>query len=974
MLMANLEPAMAGLKRSALQCIRIMSASLCCWIITASNAQDYEEADLDFTLKIYPLLKEKCFACHGDQPDEIEGGLNLLTRENMLLGGENTSEALIPGNAEKSAIWKAVTWEDPDLEMPPKENDRLTREQIDSLRDWIDAGAPWPNETIQKQIREAQWAVEETDEGVIVPTSGGQSDTWTYRRYKPEDIWAFRPVQRPAIPGLKSDAVAHPMDAFIRFRQEQEGIKPAPAAEPRTLVRRMYYDLLGLPPSPTELASALELFQNHPDASIAASALVDQLLSSPHYGEQWAQHWLDVARYADTGGMSNDFERSNAWRYRDYVIRSFNNDKPYNQFVIEQIAGDELADESVRQRLNANLQQIHQTRLDGNYTEEESEWIIASGFLRMGPWDNAMVKEQEAIQMYLDDVVNSVGQTFLATTMRCVKCHDHKFDPIPTRDYYRIYAAFSSAKMAERPTPFLKTENLSGFEFGKAQVQRMLDFAIRERDKLIKKRETTAREWFESRNLKYLDINERQDLPDEEKPPRAVGLNHIEQGQLKVREQDVWIWNRRLERYQPMTQSVFSAGPTKLAWNAARKLRLSKNIDPKAELVNVIHQGGSISAPGERVSPGVLSALQVPVPKANPDQPFLTTPSVNGRRLSLARWIASPENPLTARALVNRVWQWHFNQPLAGNPNNFGSKGAKPTHPELLDWLASEFVNNGWSIKQLHKLIMTSQTYRQSSHHPEWERLKSLDPDNHLLAYYNTRRMNAEEIRDSMLKITGELNPTVGGLPVMPEINMEVALAPRMIQFSLAPAYQPSQTPEARNRRTIYAYRVRGLADPFLEVFNKPNPNDSCEARNDAAVSPQVFTMLNSDMISDRSLALAARVENETQDPAEQIQRAFLLTLGRLPDPNELHRMEIYLKDMTDYHQTHQPDPISYPSSITRSLVEEFSGMPFEYEEILPVFENYQADLKPSETAPSTRALADICLLLLNTHEFMLID
>ncbi|MCA9059963.1 MAG: DUF1553 domain-containing protein, partial [Planctomycetaceae bacterium] len=688
--------------------------------------------------------------------------------------------------------------------------------------------------------------------------------------------------------------------------------------------------------------------------------------------ERWGRHWLDVTRYADTGGMSNDYERSNMWRYRDYVIRAFNDDKPYNEFIIEQLAGDELADQSVRDRKETEAA-VHKTQLEGDYTPQEAEWIVATGFLRLGPWDNAMVEKAEARQMWLDDLVNITGQTFLSTTMRCVKCHDHKFDPIPTRDYYRIYAAFSTTHMAERPVPFLPRENRDGFDSGRAHVQRMLDFAVAEKNKLIEKRETAAREWFAEHHLPYKDPESRKDLPDEEKPPRNVGLDHVDEGQLKVREQDEWIWTRRLERFEPMAQSVYNAADFELAWNGARKLRIKRPKNPGAPPECHILTGGTLTAPGDVVQPGVLSGVSLTVDPGAED-PYLLTERVDGRRLGLARWIADPANPLTTRSIVNRIWQGHFGIGLAANGNNFGAKGARPSHLELLDFLAANFVEHGWTIKRMHRLIMLTDAYQQSSQPPKDETWKSADPNNRLFSHFPARRLSAEEIRDGILQITGELQQRSGGLPIMPEINMEVALQPRMIQFSLAPAYQPSRTSQERNRRTIYAYHVRGQADPFTELFNQANPNESCELRETAAVTPQAFTLLNSDQMTDRSIAFALRLQQDSRNPNAQIRNAFKLAFGRDATVNELQRLSNYFRDMVDYHSQTPAMPVNYPTEITVSLVEEFSGQVFEYQEILPVFENYIADMKPADVSPDTRALADVCLLLLNANEFVYVD
>ncbi len=897
-----------------------------------------------FSLEIHHLLESKCFACHSEEKGKVKGGLDLTTRNKMLRGGESSDKVLVPGNPEASLLIQAIKWKDPKYEMPPKENDRLYGKQIEAFEQWVRLGAQWPDQESQNRYVEKERSVEVTEEGVLMPTSGGLSDQWTYRRYKPEDLWAFLPIVRPEV----HDQTVNPIDFFINENlKEKATVSPAPPADSRTLIKRAYLDLSGLPPTPHQIHEFGLAWKK--DQNRAWLTLLDELLASEHFGERSAQHWLDVARYADTAGLSNDYERSNMWRYRDYVVRSFNQDKPYDQFVVEQIAGDELWERQPKEDRNPEL-------------------LIATSFLRMGPWDPAMVLKHEARQLYLDDVVNAVGQTFLSTTMRCFKCHDHKFDPLPTKDYYRFYAAFSGTQLAERSAPFLKQENLQGMETGQKATRRMLDFAKEKYHQLLEKQEAAAKKWFSDRGKEYLNQNQRRGLPDEEKPPRHVGLSPAETGRMKVRKQDDWIWERRMERYLPLVQSVYNGPlPQKLD---ARKMRMPEKIGEFETPQTFILMGGSSDAPGDPVSPGVLSALGLSASNHEKD-PYSLPKSSSGRRLALARWITHPDNQLSARSIVNRVWQRHFGKPLAGNPNNFGGKGKKPTHPKLLDWLAADFVENGWKFKRLHKLIMSSNAYRMSTKHPHLEKLRQEDPENQLLAYREPRRLSAEELRDALLVSTGELNRSVGGLPVMPEINMEVALQPRMIQFSLAPAYQPSRTPAERNRRTLYAYRVRGQPDPYLELFNQPNPNDSCEERVSESVSPQAFTLLNSELMNDRAIALALRIEEEFKDLRMQVKRAIQLTFGRSPTPVEWERLQDYLGKMRSYHQSSRPTNTEYPTSITRSLVEENTGETFEYEEILPVFENYQKDKKAHEIKADTLALSDLCLLLFNSNEFI---
>ena len=917
-------------------------------------AVDHAVAERLFTLKVLPLLKVKCFGCHGNDPDDVRGEYNLLTRDGMLQGGESEEPSLVPGKPAESSLYQAMLWND--LEMPPKENDRLTEEETEVVRQWIVAGAPWPNATTQLAIQKKEWAVRENDDGLIVDTSGGQADEWTYRRYRPDGVWAFQPVKAmDAMPGNDTDQ--HPIDFFIDRKLEQAELKAASQAGWRTLIRRATYNLTGLPPTPQEMSQFRKAWQADPGK--AWNDLIDRLLDSPHYGERWAQHWLDVVRYADTAGFSNDYERSNAWRYRDYVIRSFNQDKPYDQFVVEQLAGDELA---------AELSKGAASKGTGDSSVGAAELTIATGLLRMGPWGTAMIPQKEARQLYLDDLVHNVGQTFLSMPMRCCKCHDHKFDPLPTKDYYRLYAAFATTQPAEVPAEFLPTENRNGFAEKRKLTEELYRYAKAERDKIYNKQETAAKAWYKQHNLSYKDENARKKDPEDKKPPRHIGLTPEEKGIYKVRTQDVWIWERRLERYQPLAQAVYSGQDD---YKNGRKLRMPPKINTAWRPKTFILNGGSLEAAGDAVSPGVLSATQFPVSE-NAKDAWLVTDQLSGRRLQLARWIANARNPLTNRSIVNRIWQFHFGKGIVKTSNNFGAKGSKPTHPELLDWLAADFVENGWKMKRLHRLIMTSDVYRRSSRPADIEEQSTADPDNMLLGSFPSRRLTAEELRDSTLLISGELNREMGGVPIMPEINMEVALQPRMIQFSIAPAHQPSRTPAERNRRTIYTYRVRGQADPLLEVMNLPNPNESCELRDSAAVTPQAFTLLNSDVMTDRAIAFARRVREERPNESTQwIHRAIELAYGREPSEAEAKHLHAYLKKMQQYHADHRPEPVEYPTEVVRSLVEEFTGEPFEFVELLNVYNDYVPDAKPWTVDADTRALADVCLLLFNSNEFL---
>ena len=927
-------------------------------LVTPAAVAD-EKAKQHFATEVWPILSAKCLACHGKDVDAIEGGLDLSSSRSALAGGDSGVAAWVANKPEDSPLLLAATRvHDEWSPMPPKENDALTTEQLEALKRWITDGAVWVHQN------ERDWySGGELEPGrVRVPTSGGLDRTWTDRSYAEEDVWAFRPI-RPVPPPSHADHAAsaqqeantpHPIDAFVQARLDEAGLVPAAQADSSSLLRRLSYTLTGLPPTPEEIESFQAAWQADPET--AWEDAIDSKLASPRYGERWAQHWLDVARYADSAGFSNDWELSNAWRYRDYVIRSLNADKPWDRFVLEQLAGDELS-------------------------PGDAEMRIATGFLRMGPWEHTpMSPNVETRQLYLDDLVNSTGQAFLSTTMKCAKCHDHKFDPIPTRDYYRMYAAFATTQPAEIEAAYLDCENRGGFASDRTHVEQLLEFAEQDRDRLYVKREEAAKQWYASRGLPYKDRKTRLPLK-EDKPARFEGLSSAEQGILKVREQDVRIWSRALERYEPLAQSVYSGGDLYQKSQRLRPPRPGNKEDVrKSNLlpVSYIYAGGSVYSESQIVRPGVLSGLGLPARAgANADDgtrdPYGIPDTMSGRRLALARWIASPENPLAVRSIVNRVWHYHFGRGIAANPNNFGASGSRPSHPELLDYLSDAFIRGGWSIKSLHRLILTSETWKMACTHPNREMQSRVDPDNRLLWVFEPRRLSAEELRDSILFVTGELNLEMGGLPTNPEINEEVAFGARKIQFSLAPVWQPSPKPHERHRRTIYTRRIRTQSDPLLEVFNRPSPDEACELRDTATSSTQVFTLMNSERMVNRSIALATRLEREASDFDGRLDRGFRLAYGRSPTSRERSVLQSFFVDMVAYHQEHAPSRKQYSTRLMRSLVEELSGDPFEYVELLNGYTRFEPDLGPADVNAETRALADIASVLFNANEFIFV-
>jgi hypothetical protein len=849
-----------------------------------------QTADQLFATTIRPVLERDCQGCHG--ATQRLSNLDLRSRDALLAGGVK-GPAVVPGNAESSLLIQAIEGRT-QVPMPPgDESKRLPAEVITAFRKWVEAGAPWPERA--------------------------SAQSWAHRD---EDLWALKPL-RPYQPEQR-------IDDFIHAKLTERGIRPAPEADRRTLIRRATFDVTGLPPTPEEVRAFVE------DKSPGAwEKTVDRLLASPRYGERWGRHWLDVVRYADTNGYSNDYERPNAWRYRDYVMRSLNSDKPYDRFILEQIAGDELF-------------------------PGDPEALIATGFLRSGPWEHtAMSVEAVTRQLFLDDVTHNTASTFLGLTLGCARCHDHKFDPISTRDYYRMQAVFATTEFARPSLPFLKTENTSDLAMGASQIRALYEqaqagvqsYRNRAADELMKKHGVTRVE----------------DLPKGELQ-RAItigaGLDPEPYEEYKLFQKHSQIYRESLDRFEPKAFAV-SSGPLDGAADGGPAVRYPKRAEYQPSTVHIL-PGGNLQSPAEPVTPGLLSALekfsQYPAP------PIPET--VEGRRAKLAKWIADPKNPLTARVIVNRIWQHHFGRGIAADPSNFGKMGAKPVHPELLDHLAHLLIANRWSLKSMHRAILLSDTYRRSSSHPGIGAVRTADPENTLLAHFSPRRIEAEELRDSILAVSGELSLEAGGPGTFPQINEDVARQPQHRMGSLAPAYHPSPLKRQRNRRTVYTFQQRGLMDPMIEVFNGPGADLSCERRESSTVPTQAFALFNSAFVHDMALAFAARLEREGNSLDGRITRAFQLALGRAPDPTELQASRRHVLRMEETHRATPPPPTPQKKPLVHKITSELTGAVFEFvqqDDPAP----YEANLQPADVGPSTRALADFALVLFNSNEFV---
>ena len=625
-----------------------------------------------------------------------------------------------------------------------------------------------------------------------------------------KDWWAFRPITSPGIPRGNQPASANPIDAFVRQQLSEKKIGLSPQASPRELLRRLHLDLVGLPPTPSEIAA----FERDPSPE-AWSRRVEALLANPRYGERWGRYWLDVVRFAQSNGYERDGEKREAWRYRDYVIRAFNQDKPYDQFIREQIAGDEVASTLLED--------------GGRAGDAWKDAVVATGFLRMGVHDDEPDDKLQAEYDELDDIVGTTGAAFLGMTVACARCHDHKFDPIPQRDYYSMMAIFRPLHAGVNGGPGLDSPSFAPLASP-----------------------TEIAEW------KATQERQRQELETQ----RAAATDEAVRKDL----------TRRMEAIQ-------KAGPP-FEWALAARERSGPT-----PAVQVLARGNPRS-PGAEVAPGFLRAAgggDAPVGKEG-------MPTA-GRRQSLAEWIASPANPLTARVMVNRIWHHHFGRGLVRTTTDFGRVGSLPTHPELLDWLASEFIRQGWSIKSLHRLILTSATWMQSSAVQNPEALKA-DPANDLLWRQNLRRLDAEALRDSLLAISGALNLEAGGRGFFPALSGEVLAGGSRPGTD----WQVSETGE-RARRSVYAYIRRTSMVPMFEAFDYSNATSPLSERPITTVAPQALMLLNDAFVQEQAVELAHRIRTEAGSGASSetlLQHAWTRATGRKPLPEELARMSQY--------------------------------------------------------------------------------
>ncbi|HYE18881.1 MAG TPA: PSD1 and planctomycete cytochrome C domain-containing protein [Tepidisphaeraceae bacterium] len=748
--------------------------SVCAGAVHAAPPKSDPKGLEFFENKIRPVLIAKCYSCHSAHSEKLKGDLLVDSRAGLLKGGVSKKPTIHPGEPEKSPLIKAVRGDDADELMPPK-GDALTPQEVADFVAWVKMGAPDPRTTETKS-----------------PYSQPAADSAEARAF-----WSFKPVADVPVPNSGSAAkFAHPIDKFLATKQDEKGVAPLAAADKRTLIRRATFDLTGLPPTPEEVeAFVADISPN------AFEKLIDRLLATTAYGERWGRHWLDVVRYADTAGESADYPVPQAYLYRNYVIDSFNRDKPYDRFLTEQIAGDLLPHAD---------------------SEDKEDHLVATGFLAISR--RFSVAPENVMHLTYEDALDTVGKGVLGLSLSCARCHDHKFDPIPTADYYALYGILSSTKW-----PFPGSENtkfqkdmvvLSASDEQAAQVQAFND-------------KVSALD----REYNRLKREERRQSDSAAKKQARAQMDKAKAELDKIRAQ------------APNVPSAY----------AVQEKPADEQGDAK------VQNRGEPGNPGPTVRRGFLTVL---------GGQKLPDGHKGSGRLELAKWLTDPANPLTARVMVNRIWQGHFGRGLVTTPSDFGKRGAAPTHPELLDYLSKRFADGKWSIKAMHRLIMTSAAYRRSS--ADDVALATKDAGNTLYWQYDRRRLDAEEIRDAFLFVSTDLDRTVGGAHPFPPMGKW-----GWTQHAPFAAVYDSKL------RSVYLMQQRIKKHPFLAMFDGADTNTSTAERTESTTPLQALYMMNDKFVHEQSERLAARLMAERADATSRAARAIELAFARPATPEE---------------------------------------------------------------------------------------
>jgi len=876
-----------------------------------------------FEKDVRPILKAHCFHCHGED-GHIEGDLDVRLKRLLEKGGEQ-GPAIVPGKPHESLLIELLK----EGEMPKKAKP-LKPEEISILEDWIAQGA--------KTLRPEPEKVEDAS-GLTA-----EERAW----------WAFQPIARPEVPSSELGASGetnpkqHPVDAFIRAELAEKKLALSPEADRATLIRRVYFDLLGLPPTSAQVEAFVK--DSRPDAW---ERLVDELLASPHYGERWGRHWLDVAGYADSEGYNdNDTDRPDAWHYRDYVINAFNANMPFDQFIREQLAGDEMVPYPIK------------------YPNTETKAkLAATGFLRMVP-DGTGTEPGEAkidaANATVTESVKIISSALLGMTVGCAECHDHRFDPILQKDFYRLRAVLEPAldpKAWREP----RARRLSTLNEEEQKQTAAIEKEAKAIEAELPPKYEAFRDWIFEKEVAALPAEIRDKAREaglarrnakDPKDPKALTSEQAKLIEsypgLRVSASPS-ILNLFLEKYDRAEELATLNKETAARAAAVRAKK------PKEDFIRVLAEPaafgntgktpatflfkrGNRQTPGEQIPPGDLTALgDQPVDIALDDP---TLPST-GRRLALARHLTSGTHPLVMRVLVNRIWMNHFGRGIVNTPGDFGRQGEKPTHPALLDWLASEFAATGWDLKKMHRLILTSQTWRQASQ--QRDDAMRVDPGTTLLWRYPVRRMDAEAIRDSVLAVCGTLNPTRGGAPVTVSLDAN--------NQAVVGGAEPTKNGQ-EFRRSVYVMQKRSQLPQALSVFDQPAMEPNCEIRNCSTVAPQSLLMMNSAFIIQQSEKLAQRVIAQAgDDRAQQARLAWQACFSAMPSDAQIASLADYLAQQTRLLETAvknlpPPPPPASNAGGTRAAVKP----------------------PPPPPAPNVGALASLCQTLLESNRFLYVD
>ena len=861
------------------------------------------DVPVDFDKEIRPIFQSRCLNCHGGATQKA--ALDMRSKAAMLRGGE-TGPAISPGSAAKSLLWEKIT----DDEMPPGK-DKLTAAEKKLVRAWLDGGAVG-GEALATAIttKPATIPGAPTEAG---PADDGASEvTDAERRF-----WAFQKPVRPAIPTVaKAAEVRNPIDAFLLAELAKKSLGYSREAERSALLRRAYFDLTGLPPAPHEVEEFLA--DKSPQAY---ERVIDRLLASPRYGERWGRHWLDLAGYADSEGiLSADYVRTAAWRYRDYVIRAFNADKPYDRFLKEQLAGDELVDYWAAKRTRAEL------------GLEVVEALTATGFLRCASDtsrpDFAAIKNAPGYYYQtLDDTLKIFASATMGLTVECAKCHSHKYDPIPQTDYYRLQAVFMSGYRPAQWIPQVQrklTEATDAQENETKAHNAKVDAALAPLKKELDTLQKSHAEKLFTERLAKLPEAIRDDIRTafgvEAAKRNEVQKYLVEKFQKELKPDAKALPKLLTDTYPDYAKQV-AALDAKVKTEESKRRTLPEIrafYDLPGEAKTPVLRRGDYTMPGREVSPGVLSVLAVGKPFAW-KSPAKDAPT-SGRRTALAEWLTQVDHPLTSRVMVNRLWLHHFGQGLVATPDNFGNKGARPSHPELLDWLATEFTARGWSIKQMHRLIMTSAAYRQSCAANDVG--LRIDPENKLLWRQRLRRLEAEALRDSILAVAGNINLEMYGEPVPMQARGDGVGTP---------------AGPAGNRRSVYLQVRRSQPLSFLQAFDQPVMETNCTVRGVSTVASQALELQNSEFMTLQAAAFGDRVAKESA--GKDIDYAVRAAFGRAPTDKERAVLGAFLAEQAKRH---------LPSAGT---------------------------IGPEQHANAKRwALADLCHMLLSANEFAYVE